>query len=66
MKFSEINLGAIQADIDAKDAEFLAAMRAIRAETDEKLSVIRRKLGAMLSELAEFDRETHNAYNKRV
>ena len=42
--------------------EFLAEMKAIRIDADEKIAAIRAKLEPMLNELRQFDRETNNAF----
>lgn len=66
MKFSELNLDAMQADLDKKHAEFMADMEKIRLATNAKLDAASKQLDAMLTELKQFDKETNNAFNKKV
>jgi len=42
--------------------EFLAKIKAIRIDADEKLADVRATLEPMLNELRHFDRKTNNAF----
>jgi hypothetical protein len=57
-KFSELNISQMKADLDKKDAEFIAEMKAIRIATNAKLAASKIQLDSMLTELRQFDRET--------
>ena len=61
-KFSELNISQMKADLDKKDAEFIAEMKAIRIATNAKLAASKIQLDSMLTELRQFDRETKKSF----
>jgi hypothetical protein len=61
-KFSELNLQKLKSDLDQKDSDFIAEMKAIRIATDSKLSASKAQLDNVLTELRQFDRETKNQF----
>lgn len=61
-KFSDLNIAQLKADLDQKDADFIAEMKALRIDTDTKIAASKIQLDALLSELSRFDKETNNAF----
>jgi len=64
-KFSDLDLDAMKTRLDKQHADFMAEMRQKRIEHENKISLIRKDLDKILSELKQFDKETNNAFNKR-
>lgn len=61
-KFSDLNIAQLKADLDQKDADFIAEMKALRIDTDAKIAASKIQLDKLLSELGRFDKETKNAF----
>lgn len=61
-KFSDLNIAQLKADLDQKDADFIAEMKALRIDTNTKIAASKIQLDLLLSELSRFDKETNNAF----